>query len=479
MKKFLLLYFLLISFGSLKAQQTVNFSQYYINPFLINPSAAGAHSYAECMATYRKQWVQVDGAPTTQALTLETPLTSQTMGVGLYLYNDVSNILGQTGVLAAYRYTALLSQHHHLSLGLAVGVADKRIYFDKIRAKDPFEQVLLLNQENRTALDGNFGITYRFRKANIGFSAQQIFGNQLNFANTTDERLLSFNLIRHYYLTVSYEFTLSEKLTLNPYLLVKSAQGLPSQFDVNAILKYQRNHWLGVSYRHQSSAALSIGTFFDNRFTVSYAYELPVNALAGYSGSSHECTLGFRFGGSNNSKNNNKISPLHKTDFEQLSSDNQKQYELLDQLQQDNELLREKVDENNIQIRDQHEEIARLMQMVQDQQKEVKQAIQAVQIDSMASDTAATTGLYYAVIGAFKTLQQAKQYQKIIKRELQFPSSVVQSQRISGINFFFIYTQSYHKLSDALQETKRIHALETKGLIVGNPWVYRMPIENQ
>ena len=462
---------LLASAGGLRAQQTANFGQYYANPFLINPSAAGAHPYAEIMAVYRRQWTGIEGAPTTQALTLETPLRNQAMGLGLYLYNDVSNILGQTGVLAAYRYTALLSQHHRLSFGLALGVSDKRIYFNKIRAEDPFEQSLLRNQESRTALDGSFGITYQFKKAELGFSTQQIFGNQLEFAHASDERVASFNLIRHYYLTAAYQFMLNELLTLDPYILLKSAQGLPFQLDINAITRYRRNHWLGISYRHQSSVGVSLGTLLDDQFTLSYGYELPTNALAGYGGS-HECTLGFRFSKSNREEGGSK-SNRYGTSTEQIMTDNRKQYELIDQLQQDNESLRKKVTENQKTISQQREEVDRLMNTIKDQQEEVNRAIRTLQENVPTVDTTSTTGAYFAVVGAFKTLKYAKQYQKIIKRELQMVSSVVQSQRVSGVDYFFVYTQRYDHLSEALQETRRLNTLETKGLIVGNPWVYR------
>lgn len=473
MKKYLIIVVLLGSFHQLWAQQAPGFNQYFRNPFLLNPATAGFQSSPELMTLYRRQWLDIAGAPTTQALTFTSPLNNQRMGVGLYLYNDVVNILGKTGALIAYRYTVPLAENHQLSIGLAAGFANSRIYFDRIRAEDPFEESLLRNAERGAYIDGNLGVHYKFKKLKVGVAAQQLFENTVRFENTTDEKYLAYNLIRHYTVTAAYSFNLSNTLTIDPYLLMKSAQGLPSQLDVNAIFKYRDNSWFGLSYRVNSAAAVSIGTDFDERYTVGYSYEMSINSLAGVGGSTHEVMVGIRFGKSSSS------SRISSGKNEKAASDYKKavqeQYESIDQLQQSNEVLKKEVEQNKETIQKQKGEIEELRKASQQDLAEIEKVIEEVKVkEAGTAENNKEVRKYFTVVGAFKTLEYAKKFQKILLRELNMETSVVQSQRISGKNYFFICTNSYVDFQQAQEEINNLSKMDSKDIIIGNPWIYQM-----
>lgn len=471
MRKYLFIMLFLGSLFPLAAQQTPGFSHYFKNPYLINPATAGLQPYSQIMLLYRQQWLGVEGAPATQALTFTSPLNHQRMGVGLYVYNDVANILGRTGAMASYRYTVPLARHHQLSLGLAAGLADNRIYFDRVRAEDPYESALLRNVESGAHADGSFGLLYGFKKLQLGFSAQQIFENRLSYENNADEKRMAYNLIRHYNITAAYSFFLSESLSLDPYVLLKSAQGLPLQYDINAIIKYKEDSWLGLSYRGNTAAVVSLGTDFDERFTIGYAFEVPVNALKGVSGSTHEVMVGFRFGRS--SSGNGASAGGAKPANEKLQKAVQEQYEQLDQLQQGNEVLKTEVQQNKEIINKQKEEIDELRKTLKEDQEEIRRVIDQVKV-SEEPENLTGNGEYYAVIGAFKTLKYAKIFQKVIQRELQTATSVVQSRRISGVDYYFVYTKSFSHFREAQSEINRLSKQDSKGLISGNPWIYEL-----
>ena len=90
MRKILtLLSFLAIGATTLSAQQDAMFTKYMFNSLVYNPAYAGYYDHMYISALYRNQWLGVDGAPTTQTLTLHTPLKNNRVGVGFHLLNQV------------------------------------------------------------------------------------------------------------------------------------------------------------------------------------------------------------------------------------------------------------------------------------------------------------------------------------------------------------------------------------------------------
>ena len=57
------------------AQQDSQYTQYMYNTMMINPAYAGSRGSTSIFALYRNQWVGLDGAPKTAALSFHTPLS--------------------------------------------------------------------------------------------------------------------------------------------------------------------------------------------------------------------------------------------------------------------------------------------------------------------------------------------------------------------------------------------------------------------
>src|ERR1700741_3725136 len=56
------------------AQQQPYYTQYILNNLILNPALAGIENYWDCKASYRNQWVGLNGAPTTLYLTVHATL---------------------------------------------------------------------------------------------------------------------------------------------------------------------------------------------------------------------------------------------------------------------------------------------------------------------------------------------------------------------------------------------------------------------
>jgi len=281
--------------GMVNGQQIPFYSQYYFNPFIYNPAMTGSGDQANVFVIHRSQWAGIPGAPLTNALTLNGPVKDKKIGLGLSLYNDVTDIINKIGAYSSYSYRVNITDRSILMLGLSIGVLDSKMDFSKVVAKDIDDQTLFNQIERKSVFDANFGAAYLWKKLEIGIAVPQILASPLKYArqNTT------YNLSRHYLLSAKYEFNISEKknISLYPLVLMRVASGTPVQYDVNAVLNWKNIGWISVTYRSDYAVGLNARIKLYNKFSVGYSYELITSAWGTYAGTSHEIMLGYTFGG--------------------------------------------------------------------------------------------------------------------------------------------------------------------------------------
>src|SRR6218665_74065 len=70
------------------AQQTPQFTQYMFNTISVNPGYAGSREALTIVGLHRSQWVGMDGGPTTQTISIHSPLRNEKIGVGFSFIND-------------------------------------------------------------------------------------------------------------------------------------------------------------------------------------------------------------------------------------------------------------------------------------------------------------------------------------------------------------------------------------------------------
>jgi type IX secretion system PorP/SprF family membrane protein len=124
MKKVIFLFALIVVAGvaKLRAQQDPQFSHYMYNTVSVNPAYAGSRGVLNITGLHRSQWIGLDGAPTSQTLSLNTPLRNKKMGIGFSVVNDRIGPLNQTFIYADYSYAVRLTEKLKLSFGLKAGV---------------------------------------------------------------------------------------------------------------------------------------------------------------------------------------------------------------------------------------------------------------------------------------------------------------------------------------------------------------------
>ncbi|MEE9361985.1 MAG: type IX secretion system membrane protein PorP/SprF [Cellulophaga sp.] len=282
MKKIITLVFLACSFGVATAQQDAQYTQYMYNTQVVNPAYAGSRGVFSITTLYRSQWTGVDGAPTTQTLTLNTPVSNR-VGLGLSLVNDeVGNGTSQNTYFDVdFSYTVPVSDKAKLSFGIKAGGHLLDINLSKLRNYNPG---LLINQDSDIdkKFSPNFGagVYYHTNSFYVGLSVPNFLETQ-HFKTVTGSSSYLVTREMEYYLISGLVLDFNYHLKFKPSLLLKATGGAPLQADLSANFLYRNNFSFGLAYRWDAAVSALIGFQVSDRFMLGMAYDRETSELGG------------------------------------------------------------------------------------------------------------------------------------------------------------------------------------------------------
>ncbi|WP_415579596.1 type IX secretion system membrane protein PorP/SprF, partial [Flavobacterium succinicans] len=118
MKTRLTSFILLLVAAASYGQQDAQFTQYMYNTININPAYAGSRGAMSIFALHRTQWVGLDGAPTTNAVSINTPISNSNLGLGVSFVNDKIGPTNENTISADLSYSIQTSADFKLSFGM-------------------------------------------------------------------------------------------------------------------------------------------------------------------------------------------------------------------------------------------------------------------------------------------------------------------------------------------------------------------------
>lgn len=278
-------------FTASDAQQLPLYSQYMMNGFLLNPAMAGSVDYAPIRITARQQWVGITDAPATYALSGHTKL-GDAMGVGGYVFSDMFGPFGRTGIQGSYAYHLQVGNETNLAFGISLSAFQLKLDESTLDLIEDGDQAVTGATETVFVPDANFGAYLYGERYFAGFAAQQLIQLDLQIGDNPDN---VNEMVRHYFLTGGYTFTLGDKFDLQPSLLLKGTERSPFQVDINLKAFYMKNYWLGVSYRTQDAIIAILGVKVD-KYYIGYAFDYTMSNIINYSSGSHEIMIGVNLG---------------------------------------------------------------------------------------------------------------------------------------------------------------------------------------
>ena len=273
-----------------KAQQDAQYTLFMFNGLTLNPAYAGSRDRFSITGLFRKQWVGIEGAPTTQTLSLHTPIFGQKMGLGLMVVNDK---VGDTRIFTlkgSYAYRLQLGEGF-LAAGFHAGFTQYRADYVNIRhALNPNFQDVAFNQNlNESLFNLGAGVYYHTERFYASFSVPQMINNNLT-GGISDARQSV-----HYFLSSGYVFNYHGKVKIKPAIFAKFVSGAPVSIDFNTNVNINDFLEVGISYRWDDSidflAILPVG----RNLAFGYAYDATLTDLGEHNSGSHEIMLRYEF----------------------------------------------------------------------------------------------------------------------------------------------------------------------------------------
>jgi type IX secretion system PorP/SprF family membrane protein len=284
--KFLFFALLFTGFVSY-AQQDAQYTQYMYNTINVNPAYAGSRGVTSIFGLHRTQWVGLDGAPTTNAFSINAPLGSN-LGGGLSFVNDRIGPTNENTISADISYTVQTSETYKLSFGVKGTANLFNLDVSKLnpeQAGDPSLQ----NLDNNFSPNVGAGIYFHSDKLYLGASVPNFFETKRYSDNdfvVNKERM-------NFYFIGGYVFDVTESLKFKPAFLTKVVEGAPLQLDVSGNFLINEKFVLGAAWRWSAAVSLMAGFQVSDGIYIGYGYDLETTRLRRYNSGSHEVFLRF------------------------------------------------------------------------------------------------------------------------------------------------------------------------------------------
>jgi type IX secretion system PorP/SprF family membrane protein len=296
--------------GSAVAQQQPQFSHYAFNGMYLNPAYAGIKGQGEFTAIGRYQYynykASIDGGgePKTYMLSGSLPVAAIGGGIGFNVYRDE---IAQSDITSAS-----LSYSKHFKVGDEgrFGVGIQGIYnnwsrgnYRPVDENDP--SVPANGSDNK--IDAGVGVWYESPRWYAGLSVNNLLRSEYKFQSVTGGETSKATAENHAYLSVGYNFDLTESIVLTPTAIGKMV--LPGKFGDDKKFSFDNNSfeaglratfndrfWGGVGYRYDESLTGMIGgsVLKDNALRIGYAFDWIAFNQDARAFSSHEIMLSYR-----------------------------------------------------------------------------------------------------------------------------------------------------------------------------------------
>ncbi len=270
------------------AQQDAQYTQYMYNTVNINPAYAGSRGVMSIFGLHRTQWVGLDGAPVTNAFSLNTPISNSNLGVGLSFVNDRIGPTSDNTISADVSYTLQMANEYKLSFGIKASGNMFNLDTNKLnptQANDPN----LNNFSNEFSPNFGAGVYLHSDKLYLGLSVP----NFLQDSKYSDNDVAVFQERMNFYFIGGYVFDLSPSIKFKPAFLTKVVKGAPLQVDASANFLFFDKLMLGGAYRWDAAVSALAGFQVTDGLFVGYSYDMETTRLRSYNSGSHEIFLRF------------------------------------------------------------------------------------------------------------------------------------------------------------------------------------------
>ncbi len=278
-----------VSVGTV-AQEFPVIGQYMFNEMLLNPASTGYQGAFVSQYSFRKQWIQVDGSPTTQNLSIQSPFKREDMALGFIFYRDQLGVSSESGIITNYAYRLKLADHHSLIFGVGGGLFFQRVRYSELDVTHPGDQIFLADSPLGILPNFSGGVKYTYQGFELGLSVPKFLSTTYSQSSRqfdVQHRFGNYNfLIRSLY---AYQITPGIELRLGG--LFKYHVTMDSQLDVITSAEFKEIVQLGFGYRSSEGFLLMSRVNIIEQLDVGFQYEIPTSKLYSYRSGTLELSI--------------------------------------------------------------------------------------------------------------------------------------------------------------------------------------------
>lgn len=270
------------------SQQDSQYTQYMYNTININPAYAGSRGVLSIFGLHRSQWIGMDGAPTTNSFSANSPISNTNIGAGISFINDRIGPTDENTISLDLSYSIKTSENYKLSFGLKGTGNFFNLDSGKLKpanAADP----KLQNMRNNFTPNFGAGIYFHSNKFYAGISVPNFFEEVRYNDNSVSVNKEKMN----FYFLSGYVFDISPDIKFKPAFLIKTVEGSPLQADFSANFLVYEKFTAGIAYRLDASVSALAGFQATPGLFIGYGYDRETTKLQNYNSGSHEIFLRF------------------------------------------------------------------------------------------------------------------------------------------------------------------------------------------
>lgn len=272
----------------LKAQQDPQFTQYFDNALFVNPAYAGSTGMLSATSIHREQWVGFEGRPSSTTMSLHSPLSYESVGLGLTAVRDVVGPLSQTMFYGDFSYSLKLTKKSKLAFGLKAGLNIINSETSSLSTTQAGDQNLLNNMRNRVNPNFGFGMYYHSPRFFAGISTPKLIEQSIDGTSTNKEK-------RHYFAILGAVLPVSKDWKIRPTSQLKATAGAPISIDLSIAGIYSDKIWIGSMYRLNAAYGVFAQYQINPQFRIGVASDFSITKIRKYNYGTFEVLLSYDF----------------------------------------------------------------------------------------------------------------------------------------------------------------------------------------
>ncbi len=305
MRKIVLLFFFtIVSFGFIKAQETLPLYQQYLldGDFLFNPALYGKTDKVVLNLNYQKQFSQFSESPNVQSVGMHANIVDR-LGAGVSFFRDQNGPISANGITVGASYFIPIDddgeRKNQFSFGTSLNFYNMSVDWAQLNPEDASDPYLY-NENDIFMLYSNIGMSATFRDFFAGVSVVDIpLSNDVAIQNGIEPQPTKI------YLNAGYDWYIGEGFFVTPSLMMNLNTNSARMLDLNimATAKGDENYFSGgLSFRgiknQYGNQNLSVSPVIKanaGNFFFGGTYNFLLSDIQEYSGNSFMISIGYTF----------------------------------------------------------------------------------------------------------------------------------------------------------------------------------------